>query len=129
MSPLLFQFEEGLKDITAAIQCFPVMNHADSYLPAWAMKLFFPSMVKTLKKGPVKLTQFYTKRIEEHRRTFDPEKPRDVMDQYINHRTGEKEFTDYRFACTMTILSFDGIETLGCLVQWALLLLAGNPGE
>ncbi len=125
----LFQLMEGMQKATVGFSTAIMMMRQDSWLPGWAIGIFSPSIAKTIKEGPVKLSQFMLNRIQEHRETFDPDHPRDIMDQYIKHRSRDKDFSDYRFACTMIVLTFDGIETTSYLVLWSLLLLACDQGQ
>ncbi len=121
------QIMEALDETTAAVAHLLFFYKMDSWLPSWAIQLLFPFVCAATRKGLVKINHFFSKQIEEHRRTLDPDHPRDVMDVYIKERKGE-DFTGHRFACTMTVFCFDGIGTLGYVLQWTLLLLASKPG-
>ena len=123
------QLIEGTHQLLATFGDCHFVNQLAAWLPYWAIKLFFRKTVRTLAGGIAKLADYIQKQIDKHRNTFDPDNMRDFLDIYIKHRTGEKDFTDHRFACTAMNFLPDAIDTTGYTLLWCLLYLGYNLGE
>ena len=120
---------EGTHELLATFGDCHYVNQLAAWLPYWAIKLFFPSTVKTLAGGIGKLAAYIQKRIDEYRRTFNPDQMRDFLDIYIKHRSGEKDFTNHKFVCTTMAFMPDAIDTTAYVVLWSLLLLGFDEGK
>ena len=127
---LFLQFQEIAQHMFfTAFSHWYFMHTKECWLPSWAIQLFYPAITKAVEESPKKMVQWILQSIEDHRRTFDPDHPRDVMDLYIKHRSEDKNFTDHRFASTMYAYFLDSTGTLGIVLLYTLCVLALHPSK
>ncbi|XP_006879893.1 PREDICTED: cytochrome P450 2J2-like [Elephantulus edwardii] len=97
----------------------------------WIMK-FLPGSHQTVIKYWVKLKMFVVQMIENHRRDWNPDQPRDFIDAYLKEMakyTGNdtSSFHEENLVCSTLDLFFAGTETTSSTLRWALLYMVMNP--
>jgi len=123
-------FGEGFRlfNLTGAMVFFPVLKH----LPGTSDAL------TQIKKNRDEMVEFVRFIIKEHKETFDPEAPRDLVDSYLLEIENAKEAgnmdqvfdsMDPELQLEQIILDIfsAGVETLKTTLQWAILFMIHHP--
>ncbi|KAM6217055.1 cytochrome P450 2J2-like [Rhynchocyon petersi] len=97
----------------------------------WIMK-FLPGSHQTVLKDWEKLKLFLYQMIENHKKDWNPDEPRDFIDAYlkeITKHTGNatSSFDEENLVCSTLDLFIAGTETTSTTLRWALLYMAMNP--
>ena len=97
--------------------------------PIWFWKIVCRLTLTKTEQAFSDIIKFMVERIEEHRRTLDPQNPRDVLDVYIDRQRSEESSkdSDTVLACNVIIFLPDAIDTLCKLMNWVILYLTAYP--
>ncbi|XP_006879805.1 PREDICTED: cytochrome P450 2J2-like [Elephantulus edwardii] len=95
------------------------------------MKLL-PGSHQTVIKDFEKLKMFVSQMIENHRKDFNPDEPRDFIDAYLKEMTKyagtvSSSFDDENLVTSTLDLFLAGTETSSTTLRWGLLYMALNP--
>ncbi|XP_003411201.2 cytochrome P450 2J2-like [Loxodonta africana] len=97
----------------------------------WIMK-FLPGLHQTLFSDWEKLKIFVSRMIENHKRDWNPDKPRDFIDAYLKEMTkhtgnATSSFQEENLIYSTLDLLFAGTDTTSTTLRWALLYLTIYP--
>ncbi|XP_032969242.1 cytochrome P450 2J2-like [Rhinolophus ferrumequinum] len=122
------QFQEMLRLLDEVIALeMSIFCHLYNMFP-WIMK-FIPGPHKTVLVKWEKLKLFIARVIENHRRDWNPDKPRDFIDAYLNEIEKHADnptssFNDENLIVSTLDLFFAGTETTSTTLRWGLLFMA-----
>uniref|UniRef100_A0A671DPX8 Cytochrome P450 family 2 subfamily J member 2 n=1 Tax=Rhinolophus ferrumequinum TaxID=59479 RepID=A0A671DPX8_RHIFE len=125
------QFQEMLRLLDEVIALeMSIFCHLHNMFP-WIMK-FIPGPHKTVLVKWEKLQLFIARVIENHRRDWNPDKPRDFIDAYLNEIEKHADnptssFNDENLIVSTLDLFFAGTETTSTTLRWGLLFMALYP--
>ncbi|XP_040834391.1 cytochrome P450 2J1-like isoform X2 [Ochotona curzoniae] len=97
----------------------------------WIMK-FIPGPHQTLFSNWERLELFVSRVIENHKKDWNPEEPRDFIDAYLKETSSCKanatsSFTEQNLICCTLDLFLAGTETTSTTLRWGLLYMAMYP--
>nr|XP_055045116.1 cytochrome P450 2B15-like [Misgurnus anguillicaudatus] len=93
----------------------------------------FPGPHQKIYQNVEEFKSFIREAVEEHRKTLDPDNPRDFIDAYLlemeKHQKSNEESTFHEMNLVMTVndLFFAGTDTTATTIRWALIYLTQNP--
>ncbi|XP_049992406.1 cytochrome P450 2J4-like [Alexandromys fortis] len=126
------QFQEMLRLLDEAT-CLEASMMCQFYnIFPWVMK-YLPGSHQTVFRNWGKLKSFVSSMIDNHRRDWDPNEPRDFIDAFLTEMTKfqhpEKttSFNEENLICTTLDLFLAGTETTSTTLRWALLYMAVYP--
>ncbi|XP_077973383.1 cytochrome P450 2C3-like [Styela clava] len=95
-------------------------------------KLWLPESTKKFISASEGIFRYGADRLEDHKNSWDSEKPRDMVDLYLNKMDEEKElqdpvFTKVNFQHLLFDILLGGLENTGNTAEFALLYLAAHP--
>ncbi|KAM6219190.1 cytochrome P450 2J2-like [Rhynchocyon petersi] len=125
------QFQELLKLVDEVTRLEVEMSSIIFNIFPWIMK-FLPGPHQTVIKDWEKLKLFVYQMIENHKKDWNPDEPRDFIDAYlkeITKHTGNatSSFDEENLVCSTLDLFVAGTETTSTTLRWALLYMALNP--
>ncbi|KAM6219188.1 cytochrome P450 2J2-like [Rhynchocyon petersi] len=93
---------------------------------------FIPGSHQTVIKNWEKLKQFVSHIVENHKKDWNPDEPRDFIDAYLKEMTkyagsSTSSFHEENLVCSTLDLFFAGTETTSTTLRWGLLYMALNP--
>merc|ERR1711988_783967 len=130
-------FDEGFKLFTetGVMIWLPVLKHIPGVAKA----------VEKLKANRAEMLQFVKKKIQEHKKSLDPENPKDLIDSYLNLIEKQKQETDFisikntkedifhgvdpeaQLEQIILDLFSAGVETLKTSLLWSIIYMLHNP--
>ncbi|XP_008827408.1 cytochrome P450 2J3 isoform X1 [Nannospalax galili] len=125
------QFQEMLKLLDEAI-CLETSRMCQLYnLFPWIMR-YLPGPHQKVFENWENLKLFVSGKIDEHRRDWNPDEPRDFIDAFLTEMTKYPDktttsFNEENLICSTLDLFFAGTETTSTTLRWALLFMALYP--
>ncbi|XP_051020359.1 cytochrome P450 2J6 isoform X2 [Acomys russatus] len=124
------RFQEMLRLLDEAM-CLQIRIMCQLYnVFPWIMK-YVPGSHQTVFRNWEKLKLFVSCMIEDHRRDWNPDEPRDFIDAFLNEMTKYPDkttsFNEENLVCSTLDLFFAGTETTSHTLRWALLYMALYP--
>ncbi|XP_077972283.1 cytochrome P450 2D28-like [Styela clava] len=95
-------------------------------------KVWLPNSAKKFISAGEGIFKYCTDQLEDHKNSWDPEKPRDMVDLYLNKMNEEKElqdpvFTKVNFQHLLFDILLGGFENSAHTLGFAVLYLAAHP--
>ncbi|XP_029417535.1 cytochrome P450 2J3 isoform X2 [Nannospalax galili] len=125
------QFQELLRllDETVCLEASMICQLYNAC--SWIMK-YLPGPHQTIFTNWEKLKSFVSHMIDDHRRDWNPDEPRDFIDAFLKEMTKNPDktttsFNEENLICSTLDLFFAGTETTSTTLRWALLYLALYP--
>ncbi|XP_058513259.1 cytochrome P450 2J1-like isoform X4 [Ochotona princeps] len=123
------QFQELLKLLHDVIHLEPTFQ-CQLYNVFPSIMKFIPGPHQTLFSNWERLELFVSHMIENHKKDWNPEEPRDFIDAYLKEMTmanTTSSFTEQNLICCTLDLFFAGTETTSSTLRWGLLYMALYP--
>ncbi|KAJ0065308.1 hypothetical protein NL108_007016 [Boleophthalmus pectinirostris] len=96
----------------------------------WLMK-HLPGPHNRMFENIVKVTEFITEEVQNHKKDVDPSNPRDYIDSFIaemqNHKDSDAGFDEKNLAYCAMDLFLAGTETTSTTLQWTMIYLIKYP--
>ena len=103
------------------------MQYLSMSFPIWFWRIVCWLAMGKTRKSFSDGVKFMKDRIDEHRRTLDPQNPRDVLDVYLIERHGDPDLNDNILAGNMLAVLPDAIDSIPKLMNWVLLYVTSHP--
>ncbi|XP_006879804.1 PREDICTED: cytochrome P450 2J2-like [Elephantulus edwardii] len=124
------RFQELLKLLDEAI-CLEARLCCHLYNSFPSIMYFLPGSHQKLIQHWGKLKLFVSHVIENHKKDWNPDEPRDFIDAYLTEMTktdnATSSFDEENLVCSTLDLFLAGTETTSTTLRWALLHMAMNP--
>ena len=119
--PQLHELWDLVKTFYANLNAFSYMAFM---FPQWLVRLTERKKFNTLLSNLKLLEDYFTREVEEHRKTLDVDNPRDFVDRYLMKPDME---IDKGLYDTIGIFMPDSTDTISVFMRWQVLYLGCHP--